>query len=153
MSTPTTDEDMLRGWIGRSETHQDDLAVGQATRMAATLDRMQEPAEGAALPPLWHWIYFNEAVARSALGRDGHARRGGDKQRRDGQGERQGKARDMGKTSHGVASGLAGSDEAAGGACRSGVRGSISNTVGDDGATPTKSMRSSGGNAVVWRGR
>ncbi|MDA0219408.1 MAG: MaoC family dehydratase N-terminal domain-containing protein [Proteobacteria bacterium] len=77
MSTPTTDEDMLRGWIGRSETHQDVLAVGQAKRMAATLDRMQEPAEGDALPPLWHWIYFNEAVARSALGRDGHARRGG----------------------------------------------------------------------------
>jgi len=32
---------------------------------------------GDSLPPCWHWLYFQDAVAASGLGVDGHARRGG----------------------------------------------------------------------------
>ncbi len=77
MTTPTTDEALLREWIGRSERHEDVLEPGAARRMAATLDLDWQAAAGDALPPLWHWIYFNEAVPLGGLGRDGHARRGG----------------------------------------------------------------------------
>ncbi len=42
--------------------------------MAATLD-MAEPA--GALPPLWHWMLFADWAPASALGPDGHPRRGG----------------------------------------------------------------------------
>jgi 3-methylfumaryl-CoA hydratase len=44
--------------------------------MAATLDWEQAPKAGDPLPPGWHWLYFNPAARRSALGRDGHPRRG-----------------------------------------------------------------------------
>jgi 3-methylfumaryl-CoA hydratase len=38
----------------------------------------QEPLKaGEPLPPLWHWIYFLEALPASQLGRDGHPQRGG----------------------------------------------------------------------------
>jgi 3-methylfumaryl-CoA hydratase len=71
------DEVRLWQWIGRSECHEDVLTVGPAHRMAATVESDWHAAEGDALPPLWHWIYCNEAVRLSRLGRDGHALRGG----------------------------------------------------------------------------
>ncbi len=46
--------------------------------MQALLKR-SEPAlrDSDGLPPLWHWLYFWEIVPNSALGPDGHPRKGG----------------------------------------------------------------------------
>jgi len=44
----------------------------------ATLDRPgAAPAEGDALPPMWHCLFFAEVARRSDLGPDGHPRTGG----------------------------------------------------------------------------
>jgi 3-methylfumaryl-CoA hydratase len=46
--------------------------------MAAVLDRGDPPLhEGEPLPPAWHWLYFQPVHRQSALGPDGHAKRGG----------------------------------------------------------------------------
>src|SRR5579862_1470604 len=45
--------------------------------MAATLDLERTLNAGDPLPPGWQWLFFNPAVRRSALGSDGHPRRGG----------------------------------------------------------------------------
>jgi 3-methylfumaryl-CoA hydratase len=46
--------------------------------LAATLDHPAAPvADGTALPPLWHWLYFLPIHRQSEIGPDGHARRGG----------------------------------------------------------------------------
>jgi len=63
--------------VGRSETITDQIDIGRAVAMAATLDLPRSPALGDALPPLWHWMYFWPAVPASQLGTDGHAQRGG----------------------------------------------------------------------------
>lgn len=44
--------------------------------MAVTLDEVV-PGVGDDLPLPWHWGWFNDAAVPSALGRDGHPRRGG----------------------------------------------------------------------------
>ncbi|MFN6980212.1 MAG: MaoC family dehydratase N-terminal domain-containing protein, partial [Gemmobacter sp.] len=69
-------------WIGRVETAEDVISAAQARRLAATLDAASatpqaDLVEGAALPPLWHWIGFLTEVPLSGLGRDGHPARGG----------------------------------------------------------------------------
>lgn len=62
-------------WIGRSR-ERDELITGpQAARMACTLDRAA-PAPGEALPPLWHWAFFQEWEPTRDLAEDGHAARG-----------------------------------------------------------------------------
>ena len=69
----------LRTWIGKTLVDEDDIALRHARLMAATVD-LPDPTriqEGAALPPLWHWIYFLEGLAPGELGRDGHPARGG----------------------------------------------------------------------------
>ncbi len=65
-------------WLGRSAVVEDRVTVAPVRALAATLDRDDpEPREGDALPPLWHWLYFLPSDRQSALGDDGHARRGG----------------------------------------------------------------------------
>ncbi|MGG7564778.1 FAS1-like dehydratase domain-containing protein [Rhodovulum sp. DZ06] len=50
----------------------------QVAALHATLGRPgPAPAEGEALPPLWHFILFREARPRAELGRDGHPKLGG----------------------------------------------------------------------------
>ncbi|MFT3811826.1 MAG: MaoC family dehydratase N-terminal domain-containing protein [Acidovorax sp.] len=72
------DMGLLRTWIGRESQDKDTLSARHARLMAATLGLPQEPfVEGAALPPLWHWLYFLDGLPASALGRDGHPARGG----------------------------------------------------------------------------
>jgi len=64
-------------WVGRTESASDRITPGPAEALAATLDRSSAPgAEGDPLPPLWHWLYFLDKPPASALGPDGHARRG-----------------------------------------------------------------------------
>ena len=63
-------------WIGRSETVRDTISVAHVRDLAATLD-VTAPGAGEALPPGWHWIFFNSFVPRSQIGADGHPKRGG----------------------------------------------------------------------------
>lgn len=84
MNTPSSpgetpiDMDFLRTWIGRESMDEDVLSARHARLMAATLGLPQQDlVDGAALPPLWHWLYFLEGLPASELGRDGHPARGG----------------------------------------------------------------------------
>jgi len=68
----------LQGWQGRSDATDDLIAAAPLRGLAATLDRDDPPpAEGTPLPPLWHWAYFLPHARQSAIGPDGHPRRGG----------------------------------------------------------------------------
>lgn len=76
--TGDIDLDLLRTWIGREAISEDVLSSRHARLMAATLGLPQDAfVDGAALPPLWHWLYFLEGLPGSELGRDGHPARGG----------------------------------------------------------------------------
>jgi 3-methylfumaryl-CoA hydratase len=67
----------LRAWVGKSRTAEDLAAPWPVAALAATLDLdLPEPRAGDPLPPGWHWLYFLEATPASALGPDGHPRRG-----------------------------------------------------------------------------
>lgn len=71
-------DESLKGWTTTPEVSEEYLAPAPALALAATLDR--DPAsigDGAPLPPLWHWAYFTPKAPRSAIGPDGHPRRGG----------------------------------------------------------------------------
>src|SRR5471032_3414063 len=63
-------------WLGRTEEAQDQLSRNLIKRIAATFGE-EAPAQGAALPPLWQWCFFQEPVAELLLGSDGHPARGG----------------------------------------------------------------------------
>ena len=68
----------LQQWIGRTETHHDQVAPTPVAALAATLDRDDlRPQSGDPLPPLWHWLYFLPLHRASELGPDGHGKRGG----------------------------------------------------------------------------
>ncbi len=68
----------LSTWIGRSETLHDTFTAAPVRALSATLDHADAPdAQGSALPPLWHWLYFLPMHRQSEIGPDGHARRGG----------------------------------------------------------------------------
>ncbi|HEY4958156.1 MAG TPA: MaoC family dehydratase N-terminal domain-containing protein [Caldimonas sp.] len=70
--------DPLAAWLGRTEERRDTITATPMAALAATLDRDDPaPTIGAALPPLWHWLYFLPLHRQSELGADGHARRGG----------------------------------------------------------------------------
>ena len=74
----TIDIDCLRTWIGKTQFDEDVIAVRHARLMAATVDvDAASFRDGAALPPLWHWLYFLEGRPERELGRDGHPARGG----------------------------------------------------------------------------
>ena len=67
----------FESWIGREERRDDQIHASAVAAMAATLDLKTAPAEGAPLPPGWHWLFFNPSARRSELGADGHPARGG----------------------------------------------------------------------------
>ena len=67
----------LAAWVGKEHVERDVLTLFPARAMAALLDRPPEEIEqGAALPAGWHWLYFRPLPRRSALGPDGHEKRG-----------------------------------------------------------------------------
>ncbi len=72
----TLDVDVLRQWIGKTETSTDYLDAGRARRFQATLDREPNFLEGRELPPFWHYIYFNPEAPASSLKQDGHEKLG-----------------------------------------------------------------------------
>ncbi len=68
----------LTDWVGRTREQRDRLETFPARAMAGLLDGPPDGlGPGAALPPGWHWLYFNHPVRSSELGPDGHERRGG----------------------------------------------------------------------------
>lgn len=78
--TEIIDADLLTQWIGRLEILVDDVTHFPVRALKATLEAPYVDAEfppSTPLPPLWHWLYFLPLHAQSALGSDGHARRGG----------------------------------------------------------------------------
>jgi 3-methylfumaryl-CoA hydratase len=62
-------------FVGRTETREDRVDPRLIAGMAATLGRAA-PADGS-LPPLWHWLLFQDWRPPGELGPDGHPRRGG----------------------------------------------------------------------------
>ncbi|MFJ3054154.1 MaoC family dehydratase N-terminal domain-containing protein [Pseudomonas nitroreducens] len=63
-------------WIGRSQEREEELSAVLVRRLAVTLAE-DVPAAGDALPPLWHWMFFQDEVTEPGLGADGHPARGG----------------------------------------------------------------------------
>ena len=59
--------------IGRSLTLHDTVSSRLVHGLAATLG-VEQPD---VLPPLWHWMLFQDWVPAAGLGPDGHPRRGG----------------------------------------------------------------------------
>lgn len=59
--------------VGRTQTRDDEVSARLVQGLAATLD-VPVPDR---LPPLWHWMLFQDWVPASGLGPDGHPRRGG----------------------------------------------------------------------------
>jgi 3-methylfumaryl-CoA hydratase len=77
MISDAFDNQLLQQWVGKTETSRAEISAVAANALAATLDRPFALEPGAALPPLWHWIYFWSAARHSELGSDGHPARGG----------------------------------------------------------------------------
>ncbi|HWI84361.1 FAS1-like dehydratase domain-containing protein [Ramlibacter sp.] len=72
----TLDTQQLMAWKGRQEVADDLVTAAPPRLLRATLDL--PPDDGATqLPALWHWLFFLPSPRQSALGPDGHARRGG----------------------------------------------------------------------------
>ncbi len=61
-------------FLGRSETRTDTVWPLLVRGLTASLDL---PHQGEALPPLWHWMLFQDWAPASGLGPDGHPKRGG----------------------------------------------------------------------------
>jgi len=59
-------------WVGRTTSTDAYLDPTHANRMAVTLDRQPDFAEGDDLPAAWHWLFFHDLVPASQLGADGH---------------------------------------------------------------------------------
>lgn len=66
----------LQGWVGRSALREDRLTAFPANALEAVLDREPALTEGAALPALYHWLYFLPLHRQGAMNYDGHARLG-----------------------------------------------------------------------------
>jgi len=77
MSLPPLDLDLLKQWVGRSETRNDLIHVTAVNAMAATLHKQQILTAGDPLPLLWHWLFFWAVSPASGIGPDGHPKRGG----------------------------------------------------------------------------
>jgi len=69
----------LSAWVGRTQRTTETLDARLVRWLAATLDRtdLLDARDGAALPPAWHWAFFNAVEPMSLLGRDGHPKKGG----------------------------------------------------------------------------
>lgn len=68
----------LEDWVGSTVDSEDFIEASRCRRLAASLG-LEAPdlRVGAAVPILWHWLYFLEVNERSGTGPDGHPIRGG----------------------------------------------------------------------------
>ncbi|MCP1198297.1 MaoC family dehydratase N-terminal domain-containing protein [Notoacmeibacter sp. MSK16QG-6] len=71
------DLDHLRQWIGKEETATELLTPALVERFNATLDREGPTESGSEAPLLIHHCLCQPAAPTSALGPDGHPKRGG----------------------------------------------------------------------------
>lgn len=62
-------------WLGRQHCTEDVIEPELVRRLAATLSD-NAPQEGEALPPLWHWAFFQPHLVGADIGEDGHPARG-----------------------------------------------------------------------------
>ncbi|MBR0666439.1 hypothetical protein GXW71_18915 [Roseomonas hellenica] len=70
-------EAMLPDWIGRWRESEDELTRPAMRRLAAMLDREGVAlASGAAVPPHWAAVLFDDAAPQGRLGPDGHPLKG-----------------------------------------------------------------------------
>jgi 3-methylfumaryl-CoA hydratase len=69
--------DALKDWLGRTEAVADTATAAPLKGLAATLDHADPPWPDGEVPPLGHWLYFLPQALQSAIGEDGHPRRGG----------------------------------------------------------------------------
>ena len=76
MTEPAPNTRAMTDWVGRTRRTDDLIAPFQTAAMAATLDHAEAPGDGDALPPGWHWLFFADLPRMSAVGPDGHERRG-----------------------------------------------------------------------------
>ncbi|EJM4862246.1 hypothetical protein NON55_000002 [Campylobacter coli] len=65
-------------FIGKQEKFTENINEKQVQKIVATLQSKQLK-NGDALPYLWQWCFFNEALTPDKLGRDGHPKLGLDK--------------------------------------------------------------------------
>jgi len=63
-------------YIGRTQQHTDGLSADSTNCLLATLNDPTKLQAGDALPPLFHWIYFNEPTLTENLKADGHEKLG-----------------------------------------------------------------------------
>ncbi|MBY0336689.1 MAG: MaoC family dehydratase N-terminal domain-containing protein [Acetobacteraceae bacterium] len=61
-------------YVGRTETREDRMDARLAEGLAATLDVTLPEGD---LPPLWHWMLFQDWRVPGEVGTDGHPKRGG----------------------------------------------------------------------------
>lgn len=61
-------------YVGRTETAEDRLDPRLVIGLAATLDL---PTPEGDIPPLWHWMLFQDWRRPEGIGPDGHPKRGG----------------------------------------------------------------------------
>jgi 3-methylfumaryl-CoA hydratase len=67
----------LADWVGRWRESEDELTRPAMRRLAAMLDREDVPlTPGAAIPPHWGAVLFDDAAPQSRLGPDGHPLKG-----------------------------------------------------------------------------
>jgi 3-methylfumaryl-CoA hydratase len=67
----------IKDWLGRTRRDEDEVTLGAARRLAATLDR--DPAalqRGDELPESWYAILFGPVTRQGMLGPDGHPKTG-----------------------------------------------------------------------------
>jgi len=76
MEISAVDIGELQGWIGRTETAQDEITPRLVRELEATLDLDATEAE-RPLPLAVHWCLAPPAVKASLIGPDGHPLRGG----------------------------------------------------------------------------
>src|SRR3546814_7183086 len=68
----------LKDWVGGSQEAADLVLTERCVALAAALgEPTVDLQDGGVLPPLRHWLYFWDIVARDRLGRDGHPALGG----------------------------------------------------------------------------
>lgn len=68
----------LQSWVGRRQVKTEQLSARLVRWMAATLNHTEllDSQPGTALPPGWHWMFFNQVEPSERLGPDGHPQRG-----------------------------------------------------------------------------
>ena len=67
----------LNGWIGRSRKVEELIALPMVRRIAGMLDLDPDTFRiGTPLPPHWYGLFFADVARQSAIGPDGHPRKG-----------------------------------------------------------------------------